>query len=102
MVFAGYTQIQSNRPATITTIPMVHHKGTLRLSADVGKKGYVKVIVFGDRDKLLAESELLNGSMTDKQVTWQHGFSFDRLGKKPAKIQFEFQDATIYSFGFIE
>ncbi len=100
--FAGYTQIQSNRPATITTIPMVHHKGTLRLSADVGKKGYVKVIVFGDRDKLLAESELLNGSMTDKQVTWQHGFSFDRLGKKPAKIQFEFQDATIYSFGFIE
>jgi hypothetical protein len=100
--FAGYTQIQSNRPATITTIPMVHHKGTLRLSADVGKKGYVKVKVFGDRDKLLVESELLYGNMTDKKVTWQNGFSFDQLGKRSAQLQFEFQGATIYSFSFHE
>jgi hypothetical protein len=100
--FAGYAQIQSNRPATITTIPMVHNKGTLRLSADVGEKGCVKVKVFGDRDELLAESESLHGNMTDQQVTWQNGFSLDQLGKRSAQLQFEFQGATIYSFSFVE
>lgn len=98
--FAGYAQIQSNRPATITTIPRVHHKGTLRLSADVDKKGYVKVKVIGDRDELLAESELLYGNITDQQVTWQNGFSLDQLGKHSAQLQFEFQGATIYSFSY--
>ena len=75
---------------------------TLRLSADVEQKGYVKVRVFDERNGLLAESEPLNGSLSDKKVTWRGGFSFDQLGKKPAQIQFEFQDATIYSFSFVE
>jgi len=100
--FAGYKQIKSNRPSKIMTTPIAHRKGTLRLSADVGQKGYVKVRVFDKRNKLLAESKALNGSLTDKKVTWRDGFSFDQLGKKPAQIQFEFKDATIYSFSFVE
>ncbi len=100
--FAGYKQIESNKRATIKTIPIVHHKGTLRLTADVGQKGYVKVRVFDKRNKLLAESKALNGSLTDKKVTWRGEFSLDKLAKKPAQIQFEFKDATIYSFSFIE
>jgi hypothetical protein len=100
--FAGYTQIEPNKPAKITTTPIVNRKGMLRLSADVGQKGYVKVRVFDERDKLLAESESLNGNLSDKKVTWRDGFSFDQLGKNPVQIQFEFQDATIYSFSFIE
>ena len=100
--FAGYKQTKSNKPATIKTKPIVHSKGTLRLSADVGQRGYVKVRVFDKHNKLLAESEPLNGSLTDKKVTWRDGFSFDQLGKNPVQIQFEFQDATIYSFCFIK
>lgn len=98
--FAGYTQTEYGEPATITTTPIVHHKGTLRLTADVGKKGYVKVRVLDKRNKLLAESEPLKGSVSDKKVTWRDGFSLDKLAKKPAQIQFEFQNATIYSFSF--
>ena len=100
--FAGYKQIDSNKPAKIKTIPISHGEGTLRLCADVGKKGYVKVRVFDKGNKLLAESEPLKGNLIDKKITWQDGFSFDRLKNKPAQIQFEFQDATIYSFCFIE
>jgi len=100
--FAGYKQIEPNKPAKITTTPIVHRKGTLRLCADVGQKGYVKVRVFDERNGLLAESEPLKGNLSDKKITWRDGFSFDQLAKKPAQIQFEFQDATIYSFCFIE
>jgi len=100
--FAGYKQTESNKPAIITTTPIVYDKGTLRLCADVGQKGYVKVRVFDNRNKLLAESEPLNGSFSDKKVAWRDGFSFDQLGKNPAQIQFELQDAIIYSFSFVE
>lgn len=100
--FAGFTQIKSSEPATITTTPVVHREIPLRISADVGNKGYVKVRVFDDRKELVAESESLNGNLTDKKVTWRDGFSLNRLGKKPVQLQFEFQDATIYSFCFIE
>jgi hypothetical protein len=100
--FAGYTQIEANKPAKITITSKVHLKGTLRLSADIGQKGYAKVRVFDERTGLLAESEPLNGNLTDKKVVWRGGFSFDQLGKKSAQIQFEFQDATIYSFSFVE
>jgi hypothetical protein len=100
--FAGYRQIESNKPAKIKTIPIVHGNRPLRLSANIGQKGYVKVRLFDKRNKLLAESEPLNGNFSDKKVTWRDGFSFDKLAKKPAQIQFEFQDATIYSFSFVE
>ncbi len=84
------------------TMPIALRKRTLRLSADIGQKGYVKVRVFDKRNKLLAESDTLNGSLSDKKVTWRGGFSVDQLGKNPVQIQFEFQDATIYSFSFVE
>jgi hypothetical protein len=100
--FAGYTHTESNKPAKIMTTPIARSKGTLRLSADVEPDGYVKVRVFDEHNELLAESELLNGSFSDKKVTWRDGFSVEQLGKKPAQIQFEFQDATIYSFSFVE
>ena len=53
-------------------------------------------------NELLAESESLNGSFSDKKVTWRDGFSLEKLGNKPVKIQFEFKDTTIYSFSFAE
>ncbi|MHC4501627.1 MAG: hypothetical protein ACYS21_21275, partial [Planctomycetota bacterium] len=100
--FAGYKQIKSNKPAKITTTPIIHRKRTLRLSADIGQKGYAKVRVFDERNGLLAESEPLNGNFSDKKVAWRGGFSVDQFGKNPVQIQFEFQDATIYSFSFVE
>ncbi|MHC4690787.1 MAG: hypothetical protein ACYS5F_14315 [Planctomycetota bacterium] len=100
--FAGYTQTDSNKPATITTIPINHGNKTLQISADVESNGYLKVKVLDVQNKQLVESKPLKGNLTDRKVTWQDGFSLDNLGNKPAQIQFEFKDATIYSFSFIE
>jgi hypothetical protein len=98
--FAGYTQIKSGQPALITTTPIVLQKQTLCVSADVEQAGYVKVRVFDECSELLAESEPLSGSFSDKKVTWREGFSPVQLGSKPVKIQFEFRNAAIYSFSF--
>jgi hypothetical protein len=100
--FAGYTQIDPHKPAKITTTFKVRHKGTLRLSADIEQKGYAKVRVFDESNGQVAESEPLKGNLSDEKVAWRGRFSFDKLGKKPAQIQLEFQDATIYSFSFVE
>jgi predicted GH43/DUF377 family glycosyl hydrolase len=100
--FAGYTQIEPGATASITTTPIVHRKGTLRLSADVESDGFVKIRVLDEREEVLAESEPLNGSVSDKEITWRDGFSLDELGKGPARLQFEFKNATVYSFSFIE
>ena len=100
--FAGYTQEEAGKLATITTAPIATAKGTLRTSADVEQGGYVKVSVLDERNELLAESEPLNGTLSDGKVRWRDGFSFDELGNKSIQIQFEIQDATLYSFSFTE
>jgi hypothetical protein len=100
--FAGYTQDKAGKPATITTAPVAPAKGAMRTSADVEQGGYVKVSVLDERNELLAESEPLNGKLSDGKIQWRDGFSFDELGNKSIQIQFEIQDATVYSFSFAE
>ena len=100
--FAGYTQTESGEPTTITTVPITFGNRTLQISADTESSGYVKIRVLDKRNELLAESVSLNGSLSDRKVSWKDGLLLDQLGKKPVKIQFEFKNATIYSFSFDE
>lgn len=98
--FAGYAQAKPATPAIVTTSPITRNGGRLRLSADVGRRGHVRVRVLGEKDSVLAESRRMHGSLTDKQLSWQSRFSFAALDNKPVQIQFEFQNATVYSFSF--
>jgi hypothetical protein len=100
--FAGYTQQEAGEPTKITTTLIAPPDGSLRITADVERKGYVKVSVLDERNELLAESEPLIGSMSDGNVRWREGFSFSELGNSSVQIQFEIQDATVYSFSFAE
>jgi hypothetical protein len=100
--FAGYTQKDAGKPATITTSPLSPTGGTLRISADVEREGSVKVSVLDESNELLVESGPLTGSMTDAEIQWPDGFSFDELGSESIQLRFEFKDATIYSFSFPE
>ena len=100
--FAGFRPIASDQLATITTTPIPHRQKTLRVSADVKPQGYVKVRLLNRHRALLAESAPLQGHLTDRKLTWPSGFSFDQLGSDPVHIQFEIQDATVYSFSFAE
>jgi hypothetical protein len=100
--FAGYAQEKSSKPATITTIPVANRKGALRLSADVESGGFVKVKLVDRDSNVLAESKVLKRSSSDKKIKWRDGFSLEKLRSKSAQIQFEFENATIYSFSFAE
>jgi hypothetical protein len=74
----------------------------LRITADTEQEGSVKVSVLDERNEVLAESGLLNGNMSDAKIPWPDGFSFDELGDNSIQIQFEIQNATVYSFSFAE
>jgi hypothetical protein len=100
--FAGYTQQEAGKPATLTTTLIAPPVGSLRISADVEPGGYVNVSVLDERNELLAESGRMNGSLSDAEISWSYGFSFDDLGSESIQLRFEFKDATIYSFSFPE
>lgn len=100
--FAGYMPLKPDKPATVTTSSIRYHQGHLHISADVGRRGYVRVRIFDEENTLLAESRRLGRSVTDKALSWQDRFSFERLGQKAGRLQFEFQNATVYSFSFHE
>jgi hypothetical protein len=100
--FAGYTQQEAREPAKITTTLIAPPDGSFRITADVEREGYVKVSVLDERNELLAKSESLNGSMSDAEIPWPNGFSFEELGDNSIQIRFDFQDATVYSFSFAE
>ena len=100
--FAGYSQVDAGKPATITTAPTAPTKGTLRISADVEQGGFIKVSVLDEHNELLAESGAMNGSLSDAEIPWPDGFSFEELGNTSIQLRFEIQDATVYSFSFAE
>jgi len=98
--WAGYEQIDGNKPASITTTPVVCRGRVLRLCADVGEKGFVKVILLDKNSRRLAESKLIEKTVTDAVVEWQNGFSPHNLGGKNAQLRFELKNAKLYSFNF--
>ena len=98
--FAGYTQTETIKPATLRTTDISPGTGTLQVSADIAGAGYVKLRIFDENDKQLAESEPLHGIVSDEEVKWQNGFNAS--GHEKIKIEFEFQHATLYSFNFGE
>jgi hypothetical protein len=100
--FAGYTQKEADKPATITTTPITPPGGALRLSADVEEGGSVRVKVLDERSELLAESESTSGILSDGKVRWRDGFSFEELETESIQLRFEIQDATVFSFSFAE
>jgi hypothetical protein len=100
--FAGYSQVDAGKPATITTAPLSPAGGKLRITADAEHKGSVKVSVLDERNEVLAESGPMNGRLSDAEIAWPGGFSFDDLADTTIQIRFEIQDATVYSFSFAE
>ena len=100
--FAGYEQVEggSNRTGTITTKPVRAVAGSLRLSADVAAGGYVKVTLLDEKGNELAESELVAKTVTDAEVQWPEGFSFEKLKGDAIRLRLGLRDAKLYSFSF--
>jgi len=102
--FAGYEQIAggSNKTGSLTTTPVQAVAGSLCISADVAPSGYVKVTVFDEDNRELAQGELIAKTVTDAPIQWTGGFSFKTLKGKRIKLKFELRESKLYSFSFHE
>ena len=82
------------------TVPVVCSGIELQLSADVGRNGYVKVSLYDENNKRLAESERIRQTVTDGKVKWRERFSIGALQGKDVSLRLELKGAKLYSFGF--
>jgi hypothetical protein len=98
--WAGYEPVVADKAAHIKTIPVVCTGKDLRVCADVKKKGYVKIKLFDNDNKQLAESELISKTVPDSPVQWKNGFSFSKLKGKEVKLRFKLGKSRLYSFSF--
>ena len=72
----------------------------LRICADVGKKGSVKVSLLGKDNGILAQSRIIKKTVTDGAVKWLDKFSLENLKSKDVRLRFELKNAKLYSFNF--
>ncbi|MCK4294732.1 MAG: hypothetical protein KAY65_16135, partial [Planctomycetes bacterium] len=98
--WAGYEQIDGNKPASITTTPIVCTGNELQLCVDVGKKGFAKVTILDKDNRKLAQSKLVKKTVTDTEVKWLDKFSLENLKGKDVRLRFELKNAKLYSFNF--
>jgi len=102
--FAGYEDFPGGTDITgfVTTRPVLAVAGSLRISADVVMSGFVKVMLLDEKNRELAQSELISKSVTDAVLQWKDDFSFEKLKGKKIKLKFELRDSKLYSFSFHE
>ena len=96
--FAGYQPSNEGEPATVTTAPVFDAKGPLRVSGDIADGGRLVVRVLDEAGQVLAESRPWGGTVSDARVHWLDDRALEAVKANPARLQFAFQKATVYSF----
>ena len=96
--FAGYKASNGAATAVVTTTPVFDTKSTLRVSADIAHGGRLAVRVLGPDEQVLAESEPLTTTVTDGVVRWHDDGPLNASNPEGTRLQFAFQEATVYSF----
>ena len=92
--FAGFEAVEADRPAVLTSSPVILAGDRLTLSADAAQ-GSVTVEVVDEQNRVLAKAEPVTGDVTDHAVT---------LGLKPfagrtVRLRFTLRRARLYAFG---
>ncbi len=100
--FAGYRPTDAASPALVTTAPVFDSGAPLRVSADIADGGELVVRVLGKGRQVVAESEPLTATVSDALVRWRDdvGLGASRAGR--GRLQFAFENATVYSFALGE
>lgn len=96
--FAGYQPSNAAQPAKVTTVPIFDGHGALQVTADVAPGGKLTVRVLAADGETVAESEPLRDALTDADVRWRNRDSLEAIRRKPARLQFAFHGAAVYSF----
>ena len=98
--FAGYEQDLARKPAVITTVPALCRGRELQLTADVQSVGSVTVRLLDESDdRIIAESEPVEETVTDGVVNWKNGFSPASIGGRVVRKEFTIWGGRLYSYG---
>ena len=96
--FAGYKASDVAEPATVVTTPIFNGRAPLQVSADIADGGKLVVRILGEENQVLAESQPLARTVSDARVRWLDESALDEIKTKRTRLQFKFQEATVYSF----
>jgi len=96
--FAGYKASAATDPSVVTTTAVFDTTAPLKVSADIASGGRLVVRVLDGNQQVLAESEPLTTTVSDADVRWLDDSTLDATKPNRARLQFAFQDATVYSF----
>lgn len=100
--FAGYEQISKDSSAFVSTKCVLCTGQTIAVSADIQKDGFVKIRLFNESSKELAQAKAFRKSVTDGRVQWSSKSKNKGLKGKTVRLEFELKNAKLYSFSFNE
>jgi len=98
--FAGYEQVSVGAPALVVTKPLACPGRALALSADVDKGGSVAINLLDAAGKKIAQARPLRRTVTDAPVKWLDESATKNLKGRTVRLEFELNNAKIYSFSF--
>lgn len=100
--WAGYEPIEPTEPASVTTVPLPWSGNTLRLTADVGPNGFVRVAALHASSPASAESAPILETVTDGEVRGLEDLAEEVESGESVRLRFDLRDAKLYSFRFAD
>lgn len=98
--FAGYEPMSEDKPAVITTKPVICQGEWLCITADVQNEGSVSVSMIDDQGHEIAVSKPSCRTVTDGKVKWTRNRTLS--SGKDIRLRFQLNKAKLYSFSFTD
>ena len=93
--FAGYEQVSDDKPAVITTSVISCSGKAILITADVAKKGWVKVNILDNDGNHITMAKTVTKTITNGRLSFK-----EKIKTNEVKLQFELSNAKLYSFKF--
>jgi hypothetical protein len=93
--WAGYEPVKTDQPAILTTAEISHPGQPLRITADVGQGGSIKVSAVDRNGKLISSAKPVTQTVTDDELQWDR-----KIKPSLMRLRFEISGAKLYSFSF--
>jgi len=99
--FAAYEPTAPDATGALVTKPLRCVGQPLQISADA-QGGSVRVFVLDGQDREIAASEPVAADVTDAEVRWNGGTSFESLQNRVVRLKFELRRAKLYAVRGVE
>jgi len=95
----GYVAIAAKGKGKLRTKEIVFHGKTLSVNAKVADGGSLMVRIL-DSKNVVWDTAFIKGDNVDHQLKWATELPVERVAGKPVMLEFELENAELYSFQF--